>query len=239
MIKNYTLEEIEEKHNITFPIKWKNFYKKNYYTESIININELGTSYPFGPYDWMCISAEDILKHLKGYTMKKDIRLVNHTLCVLERLKEAKNERYVIEKLEDILEYETSGKYIEGRYENETFIDIAIKGIAMGQYLVLSMTKDGKHFFFRKDGGSNAYDRYHNTQIYKNWNPMLPELKDRVFNINQIIDMLKDENAISNILETYHEGFDIKVDYNELTRDYDNIIYVNNIAKEYNIEFSQ
>ena len=187
----------------------------------------------------MCISAEDILKHLKGYTMKKDIRLVNHTLCVLERLKEAKIERYVIEKLEDILEYETSGKYIEGRYENETFIDIAIKGIAMGQYLVLSMTKDGKHFFFRKDGGSNAYDRYHNTQIYKNWNPMLPELKDRVFNINQIIDMLKDENAISNILETYHEGFDIKVDYNELTRDYDNIIYVNNIAKEYNIEFSQ
>ena len=51
------------------------------------------------------------------------------------------------------------------------FYDVAIKYMGMGFYLVLSIDKNSKQFFFRMDGGSNGFDREGYFQLYKNMNP--------------------------------------------------------------------
>ena len=129
-------------------------------------------------------------------------------------------------------------KYIEGRYENEMYIDVAIIGMGMGHYIVISMTKDGQHFFFRRDGGSNGYDRFHNMKIYQQWNPLQPELSEFVYDINGMMSLINDDNIpISAIMELCHKGHNTKVDFGELTRDHDNIKYVNKVATSLNLEF--
>ena len=209
---------------ITFPPEWIEYYNK-----SNINTNDLGISIPFGPYDWTCISIDNILEQLKGKTIPCDkffIYRINYVLNKWIEKEDCNIKEESIQVLRDVLEYETNEKYIEGRYENETFIDVAIHGLPLGQYLVISMTKDGKHFFFRKDGGSNDYCRYHNMQIYKKWDPLQPGLD--VYNITDIMSIINNTPIIE-ILDKSHSGHDIEVDYNELQRDHKNKQLVNEI----------
>ena len=80
---------------------------------------------------------------------------------------------------------------VENRNKNKQYIDLAIIQMGMGHYAVCSMTKDGKTFFFRKDGGSNGWDRYYNLKLYEDWDPSVNNPK---FTVSQTINILEDSD---------------------------------------------
>jgi len=84
-----------------------------------------------------------------------------------------------------------------GRYQIENYVDIALRGFGMGHYMVLSMTKDGHNFFFRRDGGSNGYERMANIQRFQGWNPTLYQ---PLYSIAQVMKLIK---------VSFEESFDV------------------------------
>jgi len=65
--------------------------------------------------------------------------------------------RFVLIKLSNVY---------ERRNTWSCFVDFGISYIGMGHVVVLSMEKESKKFFFRRDGGSNGYDRQDNYDKY-------------------------------------------------------------------------
>ena len=81
---------------------------------------------------------------------------------------------------------------IEGQImDDKNYYDVAIIQGGMGNYIVCSMTKDGETFFFRKEGGSNGWDRYYNVKLYENWNP---KNHKPTFTVIEAIDIINQEN---------------------------------------------
>ena len=64
------------------------------------------------------------------------------------------------------------------------------------------------------------------------------ESEDCVYDINELMSLINDDNiTIDSLIELCHKGHNTKVDFGELTRDHDNIKYVNKIATSLNLEF--
>ena len=104
ILPSSSLENLETIYGIHFPPEWKEFYDIK-----TINTNKLGTSIPFGPSNWTCISADNIFRNLKGYTMTENETLINHIINVLNHLVEMDEgvedvENDIMLKLQDILE---------------------------------------------------------------------------------------------------------------------------------------
>lgn len=60
---------------------------------------------------------------------------------------------------------------ILNRKDNYAHIyDIAVKYLGLGHILLISYHSDSQKFIFRRDGGSNGWDREHNYNLYKNYN---------------------------------------------------------------------
>ena len=82
-------------------------------------------------------------------------------------------------------------KYIN---EYDNFINNADIYIGMGHFIAVAYTKVDKKLFFRRDGGSNGYER---EDYYKNYKHMVPQEHFRMYdNIFDVLDYVYEHHKV-------------------------------------------
>ena len=74
--------------------------------------------------------------------------------------------------------------------------DIAIHYLGMGHITVLTYDIKLEKFFFRRDGGSNGYEREINWDFIKNYN----NINNKTYNILEVFDIIDNTNKFINFV---------------------------------------
>lgn len=103
----------------------------------------------------------------------------------------------------------TLNEIIERKNNYNYFYDIALTYMGMGHILLISYYPTKKKFFFRRDGGSNGYDRQEYYNKYKNF---IIEEKENKENENEnpttyLIDQLYTFEQIVSILNNSENNY--------------------------------
>ena len=92
-------------------------------------------------------------------------------------------------------------KDIENRSdEYDHMLDIAVKYVGMGHVVMLTLDKNTGLFFFRRDGGSNGYDREAYYQKYKTLDPS--KYTDKMYSVNAMFSMMSEDELIMKDFES-------------------------------------
>ena len=129
-----------------------------------LNKNETVTSHPFFISN-ASIGQTIVELHDNHEILKKDKDMLHPEIFALyEKI------GYEKEYLFKMFTFMTLREIINRKDNYEHIYDIAVKYLGLGHILLISYHPVSQKFIFRRDGGSNGWDREYNYNLYKNYN---------------------------------------------------------------------
>jgi hypothetical protein len=139
----------------------------------------------------------------KYQILEEDANLLHKEILNLYKTigydKEYKIKLYSFMSLNEIIERKSNFEY---------FYDIALKYLGMGHIVLISYHQKSNRFFFRRDGGSNGWDREANYNKYKNYEPDINNIEKEENPIDYSLDILYTFEQMMNIINNSSEEYD-------------------------------